>query len=194
MQQAIAFIQEVDRLKLILRKTRVIYGDRLENSAEHSWHLCIMAMALAPHAAYPVDLGRVLRMLAVHDVVEIDAGDVLVYDDAARAAKRTLELAAAERIFGMLGNPVGQEMRELWDEFEAQETADSRFAAALDRAQPILANLSHQGHSWREHGVTYETVVSRNAFMGEVLPELWAEIKARLDEGRERGFFAPSKL
>ncbi len=194
MLQTIAFIQEVDRLKQILRKTRLMHDDRLENSAEHSWHLCVMAMALAPHATVPVDLQRVLKMLIIHDIVEIDAGDVLVYDDAARAAKQTLELAAAERIFGMLEGPIGQEMRSLWDEFEAQATPDSRFAAALDRAQPILANLNHRGHTWRENGVTYETVVTRNAFMGDVLPELWTEIRKRLDDGKAQGFFAPDKI
>lgn len=192
MQNAIAFIQEIDRLKQILRKTRVIHGERLENSAEHSWHLCVMAMALAPHATQPIDLPKVMKMLTIHDIVEIDAGDVLVYDDAAREAKRTLELAAAERIFGMLPNEVGQEMRELWDEFETQQTPESIFAAALDRAQPILANLNHGGHTWRENGVTYETVVTRNAFMADILPELWAEIKAQLDAGKSQNFFAPN--
>lgn len=190
MEQVLAFIHEVDKLKGILRKTKNIHVDRLENSAEHSWHLCLMAMVLAPHSTKQIDLPHVLKMLIVHDIVEIDAGDVIVYDDALRESKRTLELAAAERIFGLLEPTQGAELRSLWDEFEAQETPESQFAAALDRAEPILCNLKHQGLTWKENGVTYEKVVSRNVFMGDIIPELWAHISTELEKGRELGYFA----
>lgn len=192
MLEALTFLHESDRLKGILRKTRTIHEDRLENSAEHSWHLCLMAITLAPMAAHPVNLERVLKMLILHDIVEIDAGDCLAYDEVGRKAKQALEVQAAERIFGLLPEDQAREFRELWDEFESQATPEALFCAALDRAQPVLANLATGGHAWVEHGVTYEQVVARNQFIGQVIPQLWDHISAGLEKGRESGYFGVS--
>lgn len=192
MLEALNFIGESDKLKGVLRKTRTVCEDRPENSAEHSWHLCIMAIALAPYASEPVDLGRVLKMLVLHDLVEIDSGDCLVYDEVGRQAKQALEVAAADRLFGLLPGSQGMEMKSLWEEFEGQATPEARFCAALDRAQPVLANLATGGLAWREHGVSYEQVVARNRFISNVIPSLWDHILAGLDKGRDAGFFGGS--
>lgn len=187
MQQLLSFIREADKLKGILRKTKVIHEDRLENSAEHSWHLAIMAMVLAPHSAEPIDLPRVLQMVIIHDLVEIDAGDCLVYDRAGREAKREREQMAADRLFSLLNTEDGARLRELWEEFESQATPEARFAAALDRVQPILSNLACEGYSWQIHGIHHQQVVDRNRFVGDVIPGLWDVIEAELASARDRG-------
>jgi len=139
------FIYELDELKGVLRQTLLADASRQENSAEHSWHLALTAMALAPLADPPIDVERVIKILLVHDIVEIDAGDVFIYDDALRAATEAAEQAAAERIFGLLPDPQGKELRELWDEYEARETPEARFAYSCDRLQPMMLNLAIGG-------------------------------------------------
>ena len=167
------FIVEVDELKHVLRQT-LLPGDlRRENDSEHSWHLALMAVLLAEHAEGDVDPLRVVKMALIHDLVEIDAGDSFAYDEEAHADKEERERAGAERIFGLLPTDQAGEMRALWEEFEARESADSRFAAALDRLQPLLLNYASGGDTWRRHGVRKDQVVARNKHMAEGAPSLW---------------------
>ena len=170
----VAFLLEVDRVKQVLRHNPLADGSRLENDAEHMWHLAVMAVVLAEHAAEPVDLARVLTMLVLHDVVEIDAGDTLFYDDAGREAAAAAEREAAERIFGLLPADQGEELRRTWDEFEARESPDARFAAAVDRLQPLLLNLSAGGGAWAGTGLGPSRLRAANARIEAGAPRLWA--------------------
>lgn len=186
----IRFLVEIDKLKSVLRRTLLVDSSRRENSAEHSWHLAIMAILLQEYAAESVDLHRVVKMLLVHDIVEIDAGDTFCYDVEAQQSKEARELEAAERIFGLLPDDLGRELRSLWDEFEAGRSPDARFAAALDRLQPLLHNYSTEGGTWQEHRVTRDQVVARNAFIAEGSPRLWDYAKALIEDAVARGFLA----
>src|SRR5438874_2362757 len=147
-ERQIRFILEIDKLKTILRRTYLIHADRAENTAEHSWHLAIMAILLAEHANEPVDVARVVKMVLVHDIVEIDAGDTYFYDPLGAADKAEREHTAADRLFGILPPDQSLELRTLWEEFEAGTTADARFALALDRFMPQLHNYYTKGRSW----------------------------------------------
>jgi putative hydrolase of HD superfamily len=181
------FILELDRLKGIERRSWLLHSERRENSAEHSWHLAIMAMVLTEHAAEPVDRGKVIEMVLVHDVVEIDAGDTFRYDTAGQADKEERERRAADRLFALLPADQGARMRQLWDEFEARQTAEARFAAALDRLMPMLHNLHGNGRGWREHGVTADRVLATNAVMAEGAPALWEVARALVQEAVAQG-------
>jgi putative hydrolase of HD superfamily len=187
----IQFLLEIDGLKQITRRTLIADGSRRENDAEHSWHLAMFAVVLAEHGPAELDLARVLKMVLVHDLVEIDAGDTYCYDPAACATHRDRELAAAERIFALLPEDQGNELRELWEEFEAKETAESRFAAALDRLQPVLLNYHTQGRAWREHGVTRAQVIERNRHIAAGAPHLWEYALALIDDAVEKGYLNP---
>lgn len=170
----IEFIAECDRLKEIFRQTINLTSRRAENDAEHSWHLCLCVIVLAEHANTPgLDLLRVLKMLIVHDLVEIDAGDTFAYDVAAMANQHEREAAAAERIFGLLPPDQARDFRALWDEFEAKATPEARFATAVDRFQPMLLNCRTEGAAWKRHGVTHDRVVARNRHIAEGCAELW---------------------
>ena len=188
----IEFLLEIGRLKSVLRQTYVLDGSRRENDAEHSWHLAVMAVLLAEHAAEPVDLARVVKMVLVHDLVEIDAGDTFAYDDAGHADKAEREQRAADRIFAILPDGQAAELRALWDEFEARATPDSRFAAALDRFQPQLLNVHTQGRVWREHGVTADRVIERNRHMGQGAPALWDYAQQLIHDAVAKGYLAPA--
>lgn len=188
----VRFLVEVDRLKEILRQTVLTGSRRRENDAEHSWHLCMCALVLAEHADAPaLDLSRVLRMLIVHDLVEIDAGDTFAYDEAARAGQHEREARAADRIFGILPEDQARELRALWDEFEARRTPEARFAAAVDRFQPILLNACTEGHAWRKHGVTAPRVLARNAMVAESSTALWEYAARMIAEAVARGHLDP---
>ena len=143
--QQLRFLLELDRLKSVFRQSRLIHTDRMENSAEHSWHLAMLAVVLAEYAAEDIDLVRVVKMALIHDIVEIDAGDTYIYDEQARREKARLEQQAAERIFGLLPKQQAAELRTLWEEFEAKQTPEARFAGALDRLQPLLLNYHTAG-------------------------------------------------
>lgn len=188
MTDVFQFLMELDKLKSVERRTRVIGTDRHENSAEHSWHLAVAAMSLAPYCGFQVDVQRVVQMALLHDVVEIDAGDVLVYDLAAREAIKAQEVAAADRIFALLPPAQRDQFRALWDEYEAGETVDARFANMLDRALPIIQNLHNQGQSWKENGIRLEQVVSRNAVIAQQWPTLWGHLKQHLDRAQQQGW------
>lgn len=186
----LAFLLEADRLKRVVRQNTLADGSRRENSAEHSWYLLLMASVLAEHAAEPVDLLRVLRMLALHDLVEIDAGDTFAYDpDVTDKLER--EQVAAERVFGLLPDGQGEELRGLWEEFEARATSDARFAAAVDRIAPVLLNLASGGRAWRRHAVRVQQVRDRNRVTGEALPAVWQHVQQLLDDAVVRGDLRP---
>ena len=173
LRRQLALIIEADRLKLVLRRTLISDASRHENSAEHSWQLALAAMTLAEHAGDGVDIARVIRMVIVHDLVEIDAGDTFAYDAGASLGRVEREMRAADRLFGLLPSEQGAEIRALWDEFEEGRTATARFAIALDRLLPLLLNDCTEGGSWRVHGVTRSQVVRRMAPIEEALPALW---------------------
>ncbi|WP_199015857.1 HD domain-containing protein [Shimwellia pseudoproteus] len=179
---------ELDALKRVTRRTRLLNHGRHENSAEHSWHFAMAAMSLAPWAPEGTTISRVIEMALVHDIVEIDVGDVLVYDLAGRAAVAEREAAAARRIFGLL--PAAQSARflALWEEYEAGTTAEARFAGALDRLLPVIQNLHNEGQSWRENDIALEQVLSRNAHVAQTLPALWDYVEQQLYSARDQGW------
>ncbi|MBB6112186.1 HD domain-containing protein [Mucilaginibacter lappiensis] len=185
--QQVAFIHEIDKVKYIQRKTRLFNSDRNENDAEHSWHLAVMAMVLAGHSNEPVDTLKVIKMLLIHDVVEIDAGDVFLYDTIISHTNTEAERKAAERIFGLLPTEQAEEFTAIWEEFEAGETAEAKFARAMDRLEPLLQNVSNKGGSWREHHVTYDKVVQKKSIIQQGSQTLWDFAKALIDESVEKG-------
>ena len=160
-QSQLAFLLEMDKMKNIYRQTYVLHEDRKENDAEHAWHLAMLALVLSEYANEPVDLKTVLATVLIHDVVEIDAGDTYAYDAAGNATKAEREQKAADRLFGLLPPDQGAEMRRLWEEFEAGSTPEARFAAALDRIQPLLLNYTKGGLSWKKHGTRRSQVEGR---------------------------------
>ena len=179
-----AFLNETDRLKSVLRATTLVDGSRRENSGEHSWHLALYAMVLADQAAPGVDITRVIRMLILHDLVEIDVGDVPIHSQggAAHASAETqaAEQRAADRIFGLLPEDISREFRILWDEFEAAETPDAVFAKSLDRVQPVMANLGAGGGTWSEYDVTYDQLESRvGVKIAKGAPGIWEWVKEK---------------
>ncbi|MCX6945251.1 MAG: HD domain-containing protein [Opitutales bacterium] len=189
----IAFILEVDKLKEIFRQTINTQSRRAENDAEHSWHLCLCVIVLAEHANSPsLDVLRVLQMVIVHDLVEIDAGDTFAYDTAAMAGQHEREARAADRIFGLLPPDQSQRFRALWDEFEAKQTAESRFATAVDRFQPMLLNCRTEGSAWQRHGVTQDRVLARNHHIAEGCAELWVYAERMVQEAVDAGHLPPA--
>ncbi len=182
LQQQMAFLRELDRLKQVRRRSLLLHEDRWENSAEHSWHVAMAVWVLAEHANEPVDACKVIRMMLLHDIVEIDAGDTYVYDEAAMAAKAERERQAADRLFGLLPPDQACALRALWDEFEAGETAEARFAAAVDRLLPVTHNHGTGGRSWRMHGVSHAQVLARNAPIAQGAEPLWEEARRMIDE------------
>jgi putative hydrolase of HD superfamily len=174
--QQIAFLLEADKLKAVLRRTPLTDASRPENSAEHSWHLVLAAMVMREHALVELDLLRVLEMLTVHDLVEIDAGDTFAYDARHLGTKAEREQAAADRIFALLPRDQGVRLRARWEEFEAHETPEARFANALDRLQPLLQNACAGGGSWRDHEVTREQVLRRMDPIRSTMPDVWPRV------------------
>lgn len=181
------FLIECDRLKEIVRQTLNVHSGRQENDAEHSWALCLFVMTLAEHSNAPIDVLRVMKMLLIHDVVEIDAGDTFAYDTTRLVDQHEREAAAATRIFGLLPEDQAGEFRSLWDEFEARATADARFAHAIDRCQAMLLNCLSKGVTWSRHRVTVEQVRARNAPIADGAAALWAHMTGILDEVVQAG-------
>ena len=188
-----AFLVEVDKVKNILRRTQTIYSERRENDAEHMWHLSLMAVTLSEYAAEPIDLLRVLKMLLIHDLVEIDAGDTFAYDTAGMETKMQREILAAERIFGLLPEDLGREFRQLWDEFEERETSEAKFASALDRLGGLMPNYHNQGGAWREMQVSVDRIKSRNRPIGEGSPALWEYAESLIDEAERLGWITQER-
>ena len=185
------FVIETDRLKQVFRQTYLMDETRKENDAEHSWHLAIMAVLLAEYSNHPgIDLARVLTMVLIHDIVEIDAGDAYCYDEGAQAGKLDREMMASQRVFGMLPDDQAERMRALWNEFEAGETPEARFAAALDRFQPLLHNYRTRGKAWIEHGINSGQVMRRCSPIGDGSEELWRAARALIMDAVEQGYLA----
>lgn len=174
LEQQIRFIVEIDRLKTVMRQNYLVDGSRRENTAEHSWHVAMMAMVLSEHAATAIDTARVVELLLVHDLVEIDAGDTFAYDSAGHETKIAREQAAAERIFGLLPDVQATRLRTVWDEYEASETPEARFALALDRLMPMLHNALSEGRAWQANGVIASQVRRRAESITRGAPALGA--------------------
>lgn len=182
LKKQMEFIVEVDKVKNIIRQTYLADGNRKENDAEHSWHLALMAVLLKEYSNEEVDLAKVVPMVLIHDLVEIDAGDTYAYDEAGAETKRERETKAADRIFGMLPQDQCKWFRELWEEFEAYETPEAKFAHVLDNCQPLLLNDASNGRSWAEHGVRKSQIYKRNEHTSEGSVEIWEYMKELIDK------------
>jgi putative hydrolase of HD superfamily len=193
LQDQISFLLEADRLKTVLRQSTLTNRSRRENSAEHSWHLALMAVVLAEHAPPGTDLRRVMSMLVLHDLVEIDAGDLFVYAAAADQARQaTAERAAADRLFSILPPAQGPALRALWEEFEERRTSEARFARALDRLQPMLINMVTGGGTWLAHAVTADQVLAKVALIEDGSPSLGHYARDMIARAVELGILAPA--
>ncbi|MEO6668311.1 MAG: HD domain-containing protein [Ferruginibacter sp.] len=184
----LAFIHEIDKLKYIQRKTRLFNSDRSENDAEHSWHLAMMTIVLAEHANVKVDVLKVMKMVLIHDIVEIDAGDIFIYDTKRNHCNTEAERLAAQRIFGLLPKDQAEEMIALWEEFEACETDDAKFAKSMDRFEPFLQNVSNGGGTWKEHNIDYSIVFNTQVVIKDGSAEIWNFAKPVLEQTMQAGF------
>ncbi len=182
------FIIEIDKMKNIFRQTLIMDGSRHENDAEHSWHLAMMAMTLAEYSAQKIDIDRVVKMALVHDLVEVYAGDTFAYDTESNKTKEKREKEAADRLFALLPAEQGKKFRSLWEEFDAMDTPDSRYAASIDRLQPLMCNHLTEGHTWVEHDVSVEDIYKRMAPIKTAIPELWDYVESVVAQGIERGY------
>ena len=183
----IQFIKEIDKIKYIQRRTCLLNSDRPENDAEHSWHLALMAIALSEHANKPVDILRVLKMVLIHDIVEIDSGDVFLYDKSKSHKNTEEEFAAAKRIFGLLPENQAKELIDLWKEFEDGETDDAKFAKSLDKLEPLLQNFSNNGGTWDKYNVTYNEVYTQKKSINKGSDTLWEYAENLLNESVDKG-------
>jgi len=188
LKKQISFIIEVDKLKTIYRQSLISDKSRYENDAEHSWHLALMAVLLSEHTNEKVDLLKVVKMVLMHDLVEIDAGDTYCYDEKAKLDKREREEKCANRIFSLLPDDQRDEMLELWEEFEKMETAEAKFAAALDRLQPVLLNYTADGISWKNHGISLAQVIERNRLMKNGSDKLWDYAKQIIEDAANKEY------
>lgn len=182
------FLREIDKVKSIYRKSKTYTGEKYENDAEHSWHICMMAMVLAQYSNEPIDVIKVIKMLLIHDIVEIDAGDTFLYADH-RDEVFEKEKQAAERIFGILPDNQKKEFIDLWLEFEEKKTAEAKFAGSIDRFQPMYANYLNQGSTWKENGVQYEQVVAKNKVIAEGSEVLWDYAQGVLNQANTENMF-----
>lgn len=190
LQPVINFIRELDKLKGVERKTRPLGLSRLENSAEHSWQIAVLALSLSHFAESPINLERVVSMLLLHDIGEIDIGDTIVYATEGLDQRKVAEEAAVTRICRILPGELSESFREFWHEFEAAETAEAKFAHAMDRSIPIILNLANNGQSWRENGIRCQQVIERNGPPIDAgCPRLWVYLRQKLDEAQDAGWF-----
>lgn len=190
LEKQIAFILEVDKMKNIYRQTLVLHEDRRENDAEHSWHLALMAFLLAEHSNEKIDVLKVIKMVLIHDLVEIDAGDTYCYDEKGYEDKEEREMKAAHRIFALLPEDQQEEIFSLWREFEEVRTPEAKFAAALDRMQPSLLNYTKGGASWTNHGVRYEQAIRRNLPIQDGSCKIWDYMKKIYDCAKDKGYLS----
>ncbi len=190
LRKQLDFILEIDKLKDVYRQNLILDGSRRENDTEHSWHIAVMAIVLREYAVEPVDLEKVLKMLLLHDLVEIDAGDTFCYDERAGLDKQERELEAAQRLYGLLPSGMGAELKELWQEFEERKTPEARYAACLDRLQPFLHNYHIRGGTWQMHSVTSDQVRRRMAPVGTICPELGRYVDNLIEDAVQKGFLA----
>lgn len=183
----IAFIKEIDKVKYIQRKTKLFNSDRCENDTEHSWHLALMAIVLAEHSNEPIDVLKVVKMVLIHDIVEIDAGDVFIYDTVKNHSNTDEERLAANRIFGLLPEKQKEEFISIWEEFEAGETNEAKFARSMDRLEPLLQNTSNNGGTWKEFGVKYDKVYEKKSIIKEGSKSIWNYAEGLINESVEKG-------
>lgn len=188
LEKQIQFILEVDKLKGVIRRSFLVGTDRLENSAEHSWHVALLAMTLIEHSDLEVDLLRVMKILILHDIVEIDAGDTYFFDTEGNASKAEKEAKAADRLFGLLPADQEKEYREIWEEYEARETNEAKFAYALDRFMPALHSYHTQGRSWKQHGITLDRVLTLNDPIKEGSKELAGYAEKLFYDAVDKGY------
>lgn len=191
LKKQIEFAVTVDEMKNILRRNLVVDGSRRENDAEHSWHLAIMAMLLEEYSAQKVNIERVLKIALVHDLVEVYAGDTFAYDEKGYEDKEAREIAAADKLFGMLGGEQGAEIRALWDEFEAGETPEAKYANAIDRIQPLILNYLTNGHTWKQGNVHAPQIYKRMDIIRTAAPELWQIVEGVIADSIEKGILKP---
>jgi putative hydrolase of HD superfamily len=182
------FVREIDKLKSILRQTLVMNKERRENTAEHSWHLATSVLVFEKFSNHPINLQRAMKMALIHDIVEIDAGDTFVYDAVGSLDKEVREKAAAIRLFGLLPKELGEELHNLWHEFEKQETSESKFVNAIDRFLPVLANYNTDGHAWKKHQIKKSQVIQKNEKISRGSEQLWALAIEMIDEAHKRGY------
>lgn len=187
--QQIEFIKEIDKIKYIKRKTKLFNSDRHENDAEHSWHLAMMALVLAEYSNEPIDILKVVKMVLIHDIVEIDAGDTFLYDTTKNHSNTEEELLAAKRIFGILPQEQADEYLAIWEEFEAGETPEAKFSKVMDRLEPILQNVSNNGGTWQEFNVPFETSYNKVKIMKKGSDTIWDYTESLLKEAKESGLF-----
>ena len=187
LEQQFAFIREIDKEKFIGRQTYLTDGERKENDAEHAWHMALMTVLLAEYSNEPLDVLKTVTMLLIHDLVEIDAGDTYAYDEEAKKTQRERELKGAERIFGILPPDQGEKLRALWDEFEAGETKEAKFAITLDKTQPIMLNDATDGRAWMEHGVKKEQIMARNKKTPDGSVKIWDYFENIINKNVEKG-------
>lgn len=190
MKRQLAFLIEIDKLKSVLRRSYLVHEDRRENSAEHSWHLAMLTLVLSEYANEAVDMNCVIRMLLVHDLVEIDAGDTSCYDDEGLRDKVERERHAADRLFGLLPPDQGRAFRLLWEEFEAGQSPEAKFARAVDRMMPILHEYLTRGRTWQAHGIDRRQVVAKNAIIEEGAQDLWHVVESVIEEAVARGYLS----
>lgn len=183
----IEFIKEIDKIKYIQRRTKLLNSDRPENDAEHSWHLAMMAMVLSEYSDVKIDLSKVIKMVLIHDIVEIDAGDTFLYDQNRSHDNTEEEVTAAKRIFGLLPEKQGAEYIAIWTEFENGMTPEAKFAKAIDRLEPLLQNTSNDGGTWKEFGVKYQTVHDKKKVIKEGSTELWDYAKRLISDSVKTG-------
>ena len=190
MNQQLLFTAEIDKMTDVLRQTVLINKSRRENDAEHSWHIAVMAMLFSEYASEPVNIGRVVQMCVVHDLVEIEADDTFAYDVQGNIGKAEREKEAADKLFSKLPEDQGHMIRALWEEFDAMETADAKYAACMDRLQPFLHNTLTEGHTWGQGKVTRAAVEKRMAVIKDFMPEVYEWLKANLDRAVEKGWLS----
>lgn len=183
----IDFIKEIDKLKYIQRRTKLFNSDRHENDAEHSWHLAMMVIILSEHSDVKIDLLKVIKMVLIHDIVEIDAGDTFIYDQAKSHNNTEEELKAAKRIFGILPEKQALEFIAIWTEFEEGVSNEAKFAKSMDRLEPLLQNTSNNGGTWKEFGVKYQTVYDKKKIIEEGSTELWKYSENLIRDSVEKG-------
>ena len=187
LEKQLRFVLEADKSKQIFRQTYLSDGSRKENDAEHSWHLALMCALLSEYATEPIDVAKTMVMVLIHDIIEIDAGDTYAYDEQGNATKRERELKAADRIFRLLPGDQEEYFRRLWEEFEEGETPEAKFAAALDKVQPVLLNDASGGRSWKEHRVRVSQILARQKKTPEGSEKLWEHTKALIEKNTGLG-------
>ena len=187
LEKQLNFIIEIDKVKHILRKSKLFDGNRFENDAEHSWTICIMAFLLKEYSNFSINLEKVILMLLIHDIVEIDTGDTFLYS-AERNNVHDIEKKAAERIFGLLDNDQKDYLMNLWDEFEEKETNEAKFASIFDRLEPLLQNYINEGFNWKKYNITYDMIIKNNKHIENGSKEIWEFVLKILDKALEKGY------